>query len=383
MKLRKKYFFIGLGILILFLSIASFKDKQAKVKTPVNTNVAIEATARSFYMGFTPWLPDFTDDAVKDAYAFVGDHGDIIAHHLDNGVPWQEALDGKEFSKHLRDQWSLRKSKTPLGHKVYLAITPINIDRNGLAPYWGETDYMPLSEPWESYRFNDQRVKTAYLNYAVRAIDYFKPDYVATGIESNILISKAPDKWDDYLELNQYIYKELKKKYPQLTIFNTVQYEHLRAIENDAKPNGHLQVPGVRKLMENSDLLGISTYHFGTAHNPPVSSYFDLALSFNKPLAIGEMGAMSKGVTLFGNKIKANEQDQSDFIRFILSEANKNNFVFVINFVNIDYDKLLGKLPNEVKEVAKAWVSTGLARSDNTPKPALSIWDAYFHLSRR
>jgi hypothetical protein len=385
MRVTKKKFFISLGILFLLLLIIGSKDKSEKSVIPENTGntTKVEATARKFYMGFTPWPPDFSDQAVKGSYKFIDDHADIIAHHLDNGIPWQESLEGKEFSKHLRDQWALRKSNTTNDHKVYLAITPINTDRNGLAPYWGETDNIPLSEPWKSYGFNDERVKKAYLNYAIRAIEYFKPDYIATGIESNILISKALSKWNDYLELNEYIYKELKKKYPKLLIFNTIQYEHLRAIENDAKPNRHLQIPEVKKLMQNSDLFAISTYHFGTAHNPANSNYFGPALSFGKPLAVGEMGAMSKDITIFGNKIHANEQDQSEFINFILSEANKNNFLFVINFVNIDYDKLLGKLPNEVKEVAKAWVNTGLVRSDYSPKPALSVWDAYYHLPRR
>lgn len=397
-KVSKKYLLIGGVAVFALVSLGSSQVRKnpiqvtstssvsnpATVQSPsLNPSSTIKAKNRSFSMGFTPWPSDLTLKAVNESYSFINNHGDMIAHHLDNGIPWQESLDGKEYSKHVKEQWAIRKSKTPSGHKVYLAITPLNFDRNGLAPYWGETDNMTLGEPWKSRRLNDQDVKTAYLNYAIRAIDYFGPSYVAIGIESNMIISKSPAKWNDYLELNRYVYQELKKKYPTLTVFNTIQYEHLRGIEEESKANTRLQISGVKQLMEHSDILALSTYHYGIAHNKAIPSYFDLAVSYKKPLAIAEMGAMSKDITIFGKKIKATEQDQAEFVRFILDNANKNNFLFVVNFVNTDYEKLLSKLPKQVREVSKAWVYTGLARPNGTAKPALGVWDAYLALPKR
>lgn len=114
---------------------------------------------RSFYMGFTPWPPDLTVKDLEDTYQFIRENGDIISHHLDNGIPWDEALEGKSFSKHLQETWAYRKTNTPKGHKIYLAITPLNFERNNLATYWGKTDNMPLQSPWKGKRLDDDAVK--------------------------------------------------------------------------------------------------------------------------------------------------------------------------------------------------------------------------------
>ena len=46
---------------------------------------------RSFKMGFTPWPYADTLSAVNDIYAFIDGSADIVAHHIDSGVPWNEA----------------------------------------------------------------------------------------------------------------------------------------------------------------------------------------------------------------------------------------------------------------------------------------------------
>ena len=50
------------------------------------------------------------------------------------------------------------------------------------------------------------------------AIDYFEPDFLAIGIEVNLLVTNNPAVWDVYLELNQFVYGELKILYPDLPV---------------------------------------------------------------------------------------------------------------------------------------------------------------------
>ena len=269
---------------------------------------------RPFHLGFTPFPPDLTNQAVTDVYQFISEHGDLLAHHFDSGVPWTEAYQEREYSTHLRNDWNFRKSKIRADQAVYVSITPLNFNRDNLAPYWGNSDNMQLPDPWGSYDLNHQAVKRAFLTHARRAIEHFNPDYLAIGIESNILISKAPGKWTRYLELNQYVYSHLKQEYPRLKVFSTVQYEHLRGIEDESKGNLSLQESGVRELMKHSDLLALSTYHFGFDHNPIGEDYFEFALSFGKPLAISETGAFSKIIEISGIEFEASEQDQRDFL---------------------------------------------------------------------
>lgn len=72
-------------------------------------------------------------------------------------------------------------------------------------------------------------VKRAYLNYVQTAIAHFDPQYLLIGIEGNIMISRSPDLWTDYLDLHTYVYTNIRRDHPDLPIFAIVQYEHLRA----------------------------------------------------------------------------------------------------------------------------------------------------------
>ena len=73
----------------------------------------------------------------------------------------------------------------------------------------------------------------------------------------------------------------------------------------------------------------------------------------------------------------ANEQNQTDFIAMVLHEAAEHNFPFVINWVPIDYNKLIKKLPKELQDVATIWVHTGMLDKNLKPKPALSVWQEH------
>jgi len=343
----------------------------------------LTATAqRSFYMGLTPWPPDFTDEGVRDVYRFISEHGDMVAHHFDGGVPWLEALERRAYSQHLQDDWRRRKSNSPPNHAVYVAITPLNFARNGLADYWGKSDGMSLPKEWAKKRLNDPDVERAFLNYAESVIEYFSPQFLAVGIEGNVMISKKPEKWDEYVDLNRRIYSELKRRHPRLPIFATIQYEHLRGIEKESKKNLHRQMPGVRELLQDSDLAGLSTYHYAISHNPPRDDYFEPALSLGKPICIVESGAVSRDFKIFWTRLKGNPEDQDAFVSFLLEQATQLRFVFVINYIAIDYDRMLPKLPWGIREIAKAWAYTGLQDADGRPKPALRTWDSYLRKRR-
>jgi len=338
--------------------------------------------SRPFYLGFTPFPPDLTSEAVDEVYRFISDHGDLVAHHFDSGVPWPEAYRNESYSTHLNQDWTYRRSRIQPGRAVYVSITPLNFERNGPAAYWGETDNMENPAPWNDYPLNHPSVKQAFLNYARKVVDFFQPLYLAIGIESNILISKAPELWDGYLELNRHVYTQLKLEHPKLKIFPTVQYEHLRGIEDESKGKRSLQEQGVRELMRHSDLLALSTYHFGVRHNPVREDFFESALSFGKPVAIAETGAFSRNITISGTEFEGSERDQRDFLNLLLQKGKTHLFPFIINFIAIDYDRMLPKLPEDIREISKVWVSTGLADAAGRGKAALELWDSYLRLPR-
>lgn len=163
--------------------------------------------ARHFHMGFTGFPHDFTPAAVAEAHTFCRDNGDIIAHHIE-GVPWAEALSGQPFSPKLLQEWQGKKDATPKGGKVYLAISPgrgdLKVAEKGL----------PLPKELAGKPYDNPQVMKAYLAYCRRAVEFFRPDYLAIGIEVNEVIQAGPDKWRAYTALHRHVYAELKKDHP-------------------------------------------------------------------------------------------------------------------------------------------------------------------------
>jgi len=367
-------FIQGIFAALLTLTLANCEtEPSASIPPPV------APVSHAVAMGFTPWPADLTVEGFNRTYAFIHDHANLIAHHFDGGVPWDDALSGAQFPEHLRDDWVTRKSRTPGHFKTFVAVTPLDFDRTGLALAWTDAgDNKPLSLSWSNRPLNHPDVKLAYLNYVERVIAYFQPDFLAIGIEANIMVSKSPATWDSYLDLNQHICRAIKTNHPDLPVFTTVQYEHLRGIEDESKRNSGKQFAAVTALMRSSDLMALSTYKFGHFHpNPMRADYFEIAETFGKPIAIAESGAMSAPVKIFGTRLPADEAGQARFISGILDYAAQNQVPFVINWVAVDFDPMIKKLPSPMDEIAKAWVHTGLQDTDGGDKSALNVWAAY------
>ena len=160
----------GSDQILIVLRRAAKPDDDKPAQTPGST--------RSFRMGFTGFVYDITLEAVTGSRKFVRENGDILAHHIE-GVPWTEALNGQPFPKALLDEWEGKKSATPPKGKVYLAISPGRGDLK-VADKGG-----PLPRELAGKAYDDPLVMKAYLNYCRRAIEFFKPDYLAIGIEVN------------------------------------------------------------------------------------------------------------------------------------------------------------------------------------------------------
>ena len=96
-----------------------------------NNSLTAPATpARSFAMGFTPFPYDVDPltlgTVVDDVYARLAVDADLVAHHFDNGIPWNAALaDSFPYVSHIMDDCALRKSKSPAGSRLYVSVTPM------------------------------------------------------------------------------------------------------------------------------------------------------------------------------------------------------------------------------------------------------------------
>ncbi|AMV29496.1 Glycosyl hydrolase family 53 [Gemmata sp. SH-PL17] len=331
---------------------------------------------RPFRLGFTRWPADLTLEGATTAQDFAHAHGDIVSVMFIGGVPWPEAHDGKPFSKDVDNNL---KYRPPVGTQLFLSISPLDKDRKNIAPYWGERDNMPLPRGWDKLALNSPEVKKAYLNFCLRAVEAMKPDYLAIGIESNVLLSHDAKKWTQLKELHRDTYDAIKKKHPKLPVFFTTEVNHYKKFASEAKTSN--QEFEVAELMKHSDVFAMSTYpHMSFAIPRPVpADLFDFATKFKKPIVVSESGLTSRDVELkaFKLTLKGSEADQKQFTELLLKTADRDNYLFVINFATTDFEKLCAKLPPPVDDLARIWAFTGMQTSDKKPKPALAVWDTY------
>ena len=333
---------------------------------------------RSFFMGFTLWPADLTQAGVAAAKDFAHARGDIVAVNFISGIPWPEALEGKPFSKDVQENMAYRP---PAEKKLFLSISPLNRDKRGLAPYWGDTDSRPLPPGWEREALNSPRVKRAFLNFVLRSIEAMRPDYLAIGVESNVLLSRDPARWTQLKELHRDTYAAVKKNHKTLPVFFTTEVLHYRRLSREAK--GFDQEKEVADMMRHSDLFAMSLYPYMSSAVPrPVpASFFDFARRFNKPIAVAESGMISRTIELksYGAILPGSDADQRLFTELLLKTAERDGYEFVINFAAIDSDRMVARLRPPLDDRARIWAYIGMQTSDLRPKPALAVWDGFFN----
>ena len=330
-------------------------------------------------LGFTRWPSDLSLEGVQTADDFIKEHGNIAALHLERGIPWPEALAGTGYSKDVVETLSYRP---PAGHKLFVSINPLNIDRAGLAPYWGAKDNMALPAPWDDQPFDAPDVITAYGNFAEHVVAQLRPDYLAIGVESNILLTKKPQAWPAYVRLHQAVYARLKQRYPTLPVFFTVDVQHLQGYFDDA--DAAAQDKSVRALLDASDLFALSSYPFMAPKTPrPIpADYFAFARNYGKPIAVAETGYTTQDVNWLWVKLRGTPALQEQYYSILLQSAVADNYAFVITYAGTDFDRMIAKLPWAVRGLAGIWQYTGLQTADKEPKPALKLWDSFLRPAR-
>lgn len=347
-------------------------------------------SSRSFHLGFTPLPPIYSDYGRGIVYSYLQREGDLISHTLQHGVPWNEALhssDWRTYPAGLRAMWediALYDGYFLPNHRRYVSIHPINYGYDGVAEYWGDQTTMPLEGPWAGYAFNHPEVKQAFLNYAIATVEFFQPTYLGLGVEVNILLARAPWAWYAYKELNAFVYDELKRRYPDLQVFTTVQYEHMLGLQYDSKQLlAHVGswwptvlVDEARSLLSHSDLFVLSTYPYMAYAADADRSHYDMALAISQQtgrrIAIEQTGYTSEPIQIYYSLLVGTEALQASYVTMLLAMATEHEFAFLVNFVAIDYARNYGD-----DAIALTWAYTGLFRPDGTPKPAADVWRSH------
>ena len=335
------------------------------------------ATQRSFEMGFTPWPYDSTSVAVNYVYNEIANRGDIIAHHLDRGIPWQEALDGVPYPSVVESELTGKLNGTASGKHVYLALNPLNGSRTGIADYWGASN-QNLKNVWAARDFDSAEVITAYINFSRDLISRFKPEYFNFGIEVSELAINDLARYNKYIMFASQVSSALKKDFPKLKLIVSI------GLKTPGSASAKVINQYLPQVIPYVDVVGVSVYPFvffdhadkGDPDNLPADWLSQIKIIANgKPVAITETGWIAERLQIasFGVDVMASAADQNKYVTRLFNEAESMKVTFIIWFALVDYDALWsGSLNSD--PLARIWRDTGLYDSTLTSRPALTTW---------
>lgn len=342
------------------------------------------APQRESHLGFSPWPYDATTTAVDWTWSTIRTEGDIVSQHLEEGVPWPEALAGLPFPASYASLLADRRIRAT-GKKVLVQINPLNNARDGLAGLRTDSaNNAALPAPWSGYRLNHANVKTAYFNYAQRVADALAPDVLQIGIEANELREKQPALWADYVDLHCTTYHALKAARPSLTVTVSVLAPALFP-EYSGQYVLAEQQAALADLAPCTDQAVFSVHPFMSsllAESFP-STYFDTLFSRlptamqAKPRAVSESSYPAQvwslqinGATVTWNGTPAK---QRNFVSTLLAAAQQHQMRYVVWFSVRDFDPLwAGALGSD--PVSLVWRDTGLFDETGTAREGLTPW---------
>jgi hypothetical protein len=364
-----KYFFCIFFSLILLLPFLACKKKSEP--SP--------AAKRSFYMGVTPWPADFTVEEVDAAYSFINTYCDMVSHHFDEGIPYEEAYNGSNWPDGLLQDIHNRKIKTATGKKILLSSSVLALSRNAKAPYSTHSVTVSpiIKNQWQSLPFNDAKVVTAYINFMKLLIDSLQPSFINYGVESNV------ESWDatgfaEYKDFLSKVYQQLKISYPSIPVMVSIMVNETTQSLEYAK-----------QLLPYTDYIALSAYpytHISSSAagntNPALfpSNYFTryINLDAGKPLCFAETGYIAEPllVPAFNLDKQGNETWQQAYLLLVCNLVNDNKGKFIVWFCQKDYDAVIIRLKaiGQYQDLFALWTNTGLINENNVQRPAYNTW---------
>jgi arabinogalactan endo-1,4-beta-galactosidase len=221
----------------------------------------------------------------------------------------------------------------------------------------------------------------AYLAYCRRGVEFFRPDYLAIGIEVNEVFQAGPDKWRAYVRLHRHVYEQLRKEHPKLPIFASFTLHGMLNLRGDARAK---MLAALQEIMPQNDVVGVSFYPFiagGTTDIAGALAWLTRSFdAYGKPYAFVETGEAAQKLTFpsSGQVLAGTSEKQAAYYRALLAFAQSRRAEFVISFLYRDYDALWDKIRASSPEAFMAWRDCGLLDEAGMARPAYEIWKQYY-----
>lgn len=363
---------LKIGALFLMLTLGCSSDAEPE-DMPMEDVVFDTSEARVFQMGFTTWPFAPTQLAVDETNAFLMANGDIYSEHIDSEIPWSAWINDTDLPIAFTDMVAHRTARRTSGTRMTLSISLLNLDRNDLMPDFDgqKPDYTAL---------NDETIVEAYHKHVRYLVAQLQPEYLVIAVEVDGLLKNAPEKWAEYKLLISNVKSRIKTEYPTLPIAESVMLHNFYRPDYDTQQS---VIDEVGNYVNTMDFAAISFYPFlkGLQRTSEVQQAFDfLHAHVDVPIAFAETGHLSEDLSIEGFDlfIPGTESGQATYMQTLFTNAQAEHYEYIIWWTHRDYDPLWETFPEDLKDLGKIWISTGILNEDGVEKQAYSSWKAAF-----
>ncbi len=368
MKYIIKYLFF---VAVAILSNCTKDNNQNPTENCVTENFFSAYSSRGFKMGFSTWSygPELQD--VDATYQFVNNNSDIYSEQIDNKIPWNAWMQDLPLPTEFTDEIASRVLRKTTDNQLLISVSLLNEDRSELAEDFDGT--IPAYT-----ELNDLTVENAYFKHVSYLINAFEPDYLVIAMEVNELKLKADHKWDTYKLLIQNVKSRIKLLHPTLKISESITLHNLYKPEVS---NPEEYINEIVNYMNQQDFVAISFYPFFKNQHSKLEfqETFDFLHSkINKPIAFVETSAIAETLSIpsFNLSIEGSACEQNIYLETLLTNAQEQQYEFVIWWAHRDYDALWQTFPDDVKELGKLWRDTGLLDENGKERLSYITWKA-------
>ncbi len=335
----------------------------------INSDFFSEYNSRNFNMGFSTWAYAKTVESVDNTYNFINENADIYSEHIDYKIPWNAWINDLPLPVEFTNEITAKVSRKITNAKLTVSVSLLNSARDDLAFDFDETipNYTTL---------NDIEIENAYFKHVKYITSQLKPDYLIIAIEVNELLNNAPQKWNAYKLLMANVKSRIQQEFPSLLISESITLHNLYEPE---VPNPEAYITELVNYVNTMDFVAISFYPFfkGLKTKDSFQYAFDFLHSkINKPIAFAETSHLSEDLTVdsYNLFIAGSECEQNEYLELLFTNAQEQNYKYIIWWAHRDYNELWETFPLEARDLGKLWISTGIINEDGVEKKAYSTW---------
>ncbi len=309
-------------------------------------------------------------ESVFKTFKEIGEHGDFVL--IQQNANWEDFAASVDGESQKRTDIINQVILTRQNDLEYIFV----IDAlNGL----NRREFSGLPAGWDA-NFEDEKVRSAYKNYALWVVRSFHPHYLGLASEINTYMDAYPEDAKNFISLYNEIYALVKAEAPETKIFVSFQWDDLNNMfpqpEEGDRQKFDVNWEQVEAFEPNLDVWVISSYPyfiFPSGKDIPADYYTPLLSRTDKPVAIAEGGFSTESFSQLTNT----PEDQVAYLNTVHEQLG-SRLVFWVNTLLSDFNlESYAKEMENPKDVEMLgnFAYIGLQNFDGSSKPALEVWN--------